>query len=193
MITFSINGKEVQGQEGWTVLEVARWHDIDIPTLCHHGAVEPYGACRLCVVEVNDGKRSRVVVSCMYPIRAGIKVQTDTPRVINVRRWIVQLLLDESPESPKIRELAKTLGVTPSRFQKKGVDFACHLCGLCVRVCQEVVGVQALTFSNRGLRKKITSPFHAASQDCLSCGTCIYVCPTGAMEQVFLRVQGSFR
>lgn len=190
MITFSINGKEVQGQEGWTILEVARWHDIYIPTLCHHGAVEPYGACRLCVVEVNDGKRSRVVVSCMYPIRAGINVQTDTPRVINVRRWIIQLLLDESPESPTIRELASTFGVTPSRFQKKGVNFACHLCGLCVRVCQEVVGVQALTFSNRGLRKEITSPFHEASQDCLSCGTCIYVCPTGAMEQVFLRVHG---
>ncbi len=190
MIAFTINGQEVQGEDGWTILEVARWHGIEIPTLCHHGAVEPYGACRLCVVEVDDGRRSRVVISCMYPIRSGIKVQTDSTRVANVRRWIVQLLLDESPGAPQIQELAKTFGVTPSRFKKAGVDIACHLCGLCVRACQEVVGVQALTFGNRGLRKEITSPFHAASKECLGCGTCIYVCPTGAMEQVFHRVTG---
>lgn len=190
MITFSINGKEFEGQEGWTILDVARWNGIEIPTLCHHGAVEPYGACRLCAVEVDDGRRSRVVISCMYPIKAGIKVQTHSPRVLNVRRWIVQLLLDESPGAPQIQELAKSLGVTPSRFQKAGMDFACHLCGLCVRVCQEVVGVQALTFGNRGLRKEITSPFRTASKDCLGCGSCVYVCPTGAMEQMFSLVAG---
>jgi bidirectional [NiFe] hydrogenase diaphorase subunit len=189
MITLTINGKKVRGQEGWTILDVARWNGIEIPTLCHHGALEPYGACRLCVVEVNDGKRSRVVISCMYPIRKGITVQTESPRVANVRRWIIQLLLDESPESPKIQELAKTFGVTPSRFKKAGVDFACHLCGLCVRACREVVGVQALTFANRGLAKEITSPFHAASKECIGCGTCTYVCPTGAMEQVFQQVK----
>jgi bidirectional [NiFe] hydrogenase diaphorase subunit len=185
MITFDINGKEVQGQEGWTILDVARWHGIDIPTLCHHEALEPYGACRMCVVEVDDGRRSRVAISCMYPIRPGLKVQTDSPRVANVRRWIVQLLLDESPEAPKIQELAKSFGVTPSRFQKKGVDFACHLCGLCVRTCQEVAGVQALTFSNRGLRKEVATPYHKRSTDCIRCGTCLYVCPTGAMAQLF--------
>lgn len=190
MITFTINGKEVQGQDGWTILSVARWHGIEIPTLCHHGVLEPYGACRLCVVEVDDGKRSRVVISCMYPIRPGIKVQTNTPRVTNVRRWIIQLLLDESPEAPKIQELAQTFSVTPSRFEKAGIDFACHLCGLCVRTCREVVGAQALTFGNRGLRKEITSPFHAASKACLGCGTCVHICPTGAMEQVFQRVKG---
>jgi bidirectional [NiFe] hydrogenase diaphorase subunit len=190
MITFNINGKEVQGEDGWTILEVARWHGINIPTLCHHEAVEPFGACRLCVVEVDDGRRSRVVISCMYLIRPGIKVQTDSPRVANVRRWIVQLLVDESPEAPKIKELAKTFGVIPSRFKKEGVDFACHLCGLCVRACREVVGVQAVTFGNRGLRKEITSPFHEASKECIGCGTCTYVCPTGAMEQVFQQVKG---
>jgi len=188
MIDFTINGQEVQGQDGWTILEVARWHGIDIPTLCHHGALEPYGACRLCVVEVDDGRRSRVVISCMYPIRQGIKVQTETPRVANVRRWIVQLLLDESPAAPKIQELAKAFGVTTSRFKKEGVEFACHLCGLCIRACQEVVGVQALTFGNRGVLKEVTAPYHQRSKDCIRCGTCLYVCPTGAMEQLFLQV-----
>ena len=86
MIEFSIDGKEVSGQEGWTILEVAKSHHIDIPTLCYHPAVEPYGGCRLCVVEVDDGRRSRVVVSCIYPIRAGIKVLTSSDRVDNVRR-----------------------------------------------------------------------------------------------------------
>jgi len=188
MITFTIDGKEVQGQEDWTVLEVAKWYGIDIPTLCHHPAVEPYGACRLCVVEVDDGRRSRVVNSCMYPIREGIRVLTDTPRVNNVRRWIVQLLLDESPASPRIQELAQRFGVTPSRFKKEGVDFACHLCGLCVRACQEVVGTQAITFGNRGLKKEITSPFRMGSKECIRCGTCLYICPTGAMEQLFSQV-----
>jgi NADH dehydrogenase/NADH:ubiquinone oxidoreductase subunit G len=189
MIAFTIDGKQVQGEEGWTVLDAAQWQGVDIPTLCYHPAVEPYGACRLCVVEVDDGRRSRVVISCMYPIREGIKVLTDTPRVNNVRRWIVQLLLDESPASPEIKELAKTFGVTPSRFKKEGVAFACHLCGLCVRACQEVVGIQALSFGNRGLRKEITSPFGVGSKDCLGCGTCLYVCPTGAMEQLFEKVR----
>ncbi|MBI4642406.1 MAG: (2Fe-2S)-binding protein [Deltaproteobacteria bacterium] len=188
MITFTINGQEVQGQDGWTILEVARWHGIDIPTLCHYEAVEPYGACRLCVVEVDDGKRSRVVISCMYPIRSGIQVKTDSPRVANVRRWIVQLLLDESPGAPKIQELAKAFRVTPSRFKKEGVEFACHLCGLCIRACQEVVGVQALTFGNRGVLKEVTAPYHQRSTDCIRCGTCLYVCPTGAMEQLFPQV-----
>lgn len=191
MITFSINGQEVQGEEGWSVLDVARWHGIEIPTLCHHEAVEPYGACRLCAVEVDDGRRSRVVISCMYPIRGGIKVQTETPRVANVRRWIVQLLLDESPAAPKIQELAKAFGVTPSRFKKAGVESACHLCGLCVRACQEVVGVQALTFGNRGLLKEVTAPYHQRSSDCIRCGTCLYVCPTGAMEQLFPQVSSA--
>ena len=188
MIALTINDQEVKGQDGWTILEVARWHGFEIPTLCHHGALEPYGACRLCVVEVDEGRRSRVVISCMYPIKEGIKVQTASPRVENVRRWIVQLLLDESPASPQIQELAKTYGVTPSRFQKEGVAFACHLCGLCVRSCQEVAGVQALTFGNRGLRKEITAPYHQRSTDCIGCGTCLYVCPTGAMEQLFPQV-----
>src|SRR5665648_564209 len=88
MISFTINDQEVTGQEGWTILEVAKFHGIDIPTLCYHPAVEPYGGCRLCVVEVDDGRRSRVVVSCIYPIRQGIKVQTSSDRVDNVRRWI---------------------------------------------------------------------------------------------------------
>jgi bidirectional [NiFe] hydrogenase diaphorase subunit len=190
MINFTMDGKEVNGQEDWTILEVARWHGIDIPTLCFHEAVEPYGACRLCVVEVDDGQRSRVVISCMYPIREGIKVLTNTERVSNVRRWIMQLLVDENPGSEKLRNLAKAYGVTPSRFKAEGPGELCHLCGLCVRVCDEVVGVRGVTFANRGLRKEIASAFDEASKDCVGCGTCLYVCPTGAMDQLFDHIRG---
>lgn len=190
MISFYINDQEVTGQEGWTILEVAKSHGIDIPTLCYHPAVEPYGGCRLCAVEVDDGRRSRVVVSCIYPIREGIKVLTSSDRVNNVRRWIVQLLLDEGPGSVQLQQLAKTYGVKPSRFKAEGKGQLCHLCGLCVRVCDEVVGIQGITFGNRGLLREITSPFHVASKVCVSCGTCLYVCPTGAMEQLFDQVRG---
>jgi NADH dehydrogenase/NADH:ubiquinone oxidoreductase subunit G len=126
----------------------------------------------------------------MYPIKNAITVRTDTDRVNNVRRWILQLLLDERPESEKLQKLARAYRLTPSRFKSDGAGEICHLCGLCVRVCNEVVGVQSLTFGNRGLRKEITSPFHQASNDCVSCGTCLYVCPTGAMDQLFDRIRG---
>jgi NADH dehydrogenase/NADH:ubiquinone oxidoreductase subunit G len=91
MIAFIINGKEVQGREGQTVLDVAKSHGIDIPTLFSDPPLDPYLACRLCVVEVDDGRRSKVVISGLYPVRAGIKVSTDTPRVNRVRRWAMQI------------------------------------------------------------------------------------------------------
>ncbi|MEM5787564.1 MAG: 2Fe-2S iron-sulfur cluster-binding protein, partial [Syntrophobacteraceae bacterium] len=106
MITFQINGNEIKGEEGWTILEAARVSGIEIPTLCFHGALEPSGACRLCMVEVDEGKRHRIVASCLYPIRAGIKVDTESDRVRNVRRWILQLLVDEHPGSDAIRTIA---------------------------------------------------------------------------------------
>ena len=189
MIALTINDQEVKGQEGWTVLETARWHGINIPTLCHHGAVEPSGACRLCMVEVDEGRRRRVVASCLYPIREGIKVQTDSERVANVRRWILQMLVDEHPGSGKIQELAKAYGVKPSRFKSDRFEDYCILCGLCVRACDEVAGVRSLSFANRGVRKEVTTCQKEPSPECIGCGTCLYVCPTEAMERLFTQVR----
>jgi len=90
MINMVIDGRQVQAQTGWTVLETARQNGIHIPTLCHHEAVEPSGACRLCVVEIGDETWSKIVISCMYPVAEGLNVKTDSPRVKNVRRWILE-------------------------------------------------------------------------------------------------------
>ncbi len=189
MITFNINGKEVQGQDGWTVLDVARSSGIDIPTLCHHSALESSGACRLCMVEVNDGKRSRMVASCLYPIREGVKVLTNSERVRNVRRWILQMLVDEYPGSERIRQLARSYGVRESRFRSDDVEDTCIRCGLCVRACDEVAGMRAISFSNRGVRKKVTTAFQLPSEECVGCGSCLYVCPTESMERLFAKVR----
>jgi bidirectional [NiFe] hydrogenase diaphorase subunit len=189
MITFTINDREVCGAEGWTVLEVAREHGIDIPTLCHHGAVEPSGACRLCMVEVHDGRRSRVVASCLYPIAPGLKVTTDSDRIKNVRRWVLQMLLDDHPGSERLQALARTYGVSPSRFKSSNYEDYCILCGLCVRACDEVAGVGSLSFGNRGVKKEVTTSYHAPSPECIGCGTCLYVCPTEAMEKFYERVR----
>lgn len=191
MVTFNIDGKEVQGRDGWTVLDVARSSGIDIPTLCHHSALEPSGACRLCMVEVNDGRRSRMVASCLYPIREGIRVSTDSERVRNVRRWILQMLVDEHPGSEKIRALACKYGVQTSRFRTDDFDDTCIRCGLCVRACNEVAGVRAISFGNRGVRKEVTTAFELPSEECIGCGSCLYVCPTESMARLFEKARAA--
>ncbi len=189
MITFRMNGKEVQGEDGWTILEAARISGIDIPTLCFHGAVEPSGACRLCMVEVNDGRRRRIVASCLYPIRPGMEVDTESERVRNVRRWILQLLVDEHPGSDSLRALARSYGIEPSNFRSNDFQNTCMLCGLCVRGCEELTGASAIAFGNRGVKKHITTPFDMQTAECVECGNCLYLCPTGAMDRIFEKVR----
>ena len=191
MIKFKINGQEVTAQPDWTVLETAREKGIPIPTLCYHEAVGPSGACRLCVVEVVEGSWSKVVISCMYPVKEGITVLTDSNRVKNVRRWILEMLLAECPASKEIQALAAEYGVKASRFSIKNPEEQCMLCGLCVRVCREVVGVSAITTVGRGVHKVIGTPFGKPSEDCVACGSCVTVCPTGAMQTRLDAVRGS--
>ena len=100
MITFKINDEEVKARPGWTVLETAREHGIDIPTLCFHPAVSASGACRLCMVELREGAWSKLVASCIYPVADGLQVYTETERVRNVRRWVFEMLLAACPVRP---------------------------------------------------------------------------------------------
>lgn len=190
IIGFTINGQAVEAEEGWTVLETARYNGFHIPTLCYHEAIEPSGACRLCVVEVREGDWSKVVISCMYPVKEGIEILTDSPRVHNVRRWVLEMLLAECPASTEIQALAAEYGVSTSRFASVDKKNQCMLCGLCVRVCNEIVGVNAISFASRGTSKEIATPYKVPSTACVACGSCVTVCPTGAMQARFDQVRG---
>jgi bidirectional [NiFe] hydrogenase diaphorase subunit len=182
-IRLTIDGHEVEAQEGQTVLEVAREAGVWIPALCHHPAVSSYGACRLCLVEVKVRGRTRLVTSCCYPVRDGMEVFTQTEKVMAARRGVMELLLARAPESPTLRELAEKLGVTEPRLPKvTEAEGDCILCGLCVNVCTEVMGAAAISFVNRGVDRVVAAPFLESSEACLGCGACAAVCPMGSVE-----------
>ena len=179
MITFKINDKEVQGEEGDYILDVAGKVGIEIPTLCHHEALEPAGMCRLCTVELFDGRKTRFVTACNYPIWEGMEVFTDSESVIQGRKLIVELLLARCPNVPVLKELARKYGIEEPRFVPEKDD--CILCGLCVRICEKM-GNSAISLTGRGVDMKVDTPFHVQTDICMGCGSCASVCPTGHIK-----------
>jgi len=186
MVKMVIDDKEVEAREGLTLLDVFRRIGIKVPTLCHHEAVSPYAACRLCLVEISFGKRTMLAASCLYPVTEGLVVKTNSDRVVKTRRMVAELLLARSPNVPKVKEIALELGIKESRFPPK--DEICILCGLCVRGCREIAGVGAIDFANRGVYAELTTPFKIPSEVCVGCTTCIYLCPTDAIQLGEIRV-----
>ena len=180
MVKMTIDDQKVEAEEGLTLLDLFRRIGVSVPTLCHHEALSPYGACRLCVVEVTVGQRNMLTASCLYPVTDGAVVSTASERVLRARRMVAELLLARSPNVPYIREIASDLGVEASRFKKK--DKICVLCGLCVRGCEEIAGVGVIDFANRGVYMEVTTPFKVASEVCVGCTTCVYLCPTDAIR-----------
>jgi NADH dehydrogenase/NADH:ubiquinone oxidoreductase subunit G len=190
IIDFTIDGRKVQAKPDWTILETARLNHIHIPTLCFHPAIKPWGSCRLCVVETRYGKRGRIEPSCLTRPVHELEVFTDSERVQNVRRWVLEMLLAECPASREIKDLAAQYGVTSTRFEITDPTEECLRCGRCVAVCHEVVGVQALTFGSRGVKKKLETPYRIPNNACIGCGCCVSVCPTGALQDRLDTVRG---
>ena len=183
MVTLTINGKKVKAAEGTSVLEAARAARIDIPTLCSNDALEPYGACRLCIVEIDNNGRTTVEASCTYPVADGLAVKTDSPRVIAGRKLVIELLLARCPNVKKVQELAQQYGIkdSPAEFGKEN-DY-CVVCGQCVRACNEVVKAGAIQFAGRGKDREVVSPFRQSAEDCIACGSCAFICPTGIIKK----------
>ena len=175
MIALCINGLRVSVDEGATLLEAAQLVGFPIPTLCHMEGLTPYGACRLCVVEIGQGAKARLVTACTYPAEEGLKVRTASHRVIRARKMILELMLASCPQSKTIQDLASAHGVRRQRFRQEHED--CILCGRCVRMCEEQMMAKAIGFRGRGARRSIGTPFDAKSETCRGCGGCMYVCP----------------
>jgi NADH dehydrogenase/NADH:ubiquinone oxidoreductase subunit G len=184
MVSATINGQKVEFEDGTTVLEAIRSLGIHVPTLCYHEALTPYGACRLCVVEVVSGGRKRLAASCVYPLEEGLEVITDSPEVQKARKATMEFLLARSPNSAYLRERAASeFGISEPRFVLEPEDQSdCILCGLCVRACAEIVGVSAIDFVQRGIKSQVEPPFFKGSDVCIGCGTCVLVCPTGYIQ-----------
>ena len=183
MVTLNINGREIEAEEGMTILYAARENNIYIPSLCENEAVAPYGACRLCLAEITTSKgRERLVASCLYQVEDGLTVRTDTERIIKIRRMLLELLLARCADSEVIRDMAQQADVTRTRFTKQKGNNKCILCANCARTCEEVVGVAAISLARRGVDREMTTPFNEDfSEVCIGCGSCAYSCPTHAI------------
>ncbi|MHC4591800.1 MAG: 2Fe-2S iron-sulfur cluster-binding protein [Planctomycetota bacterium] len=175
MINLNINGLDVSVEEGSTLLEAAQFLGFPIPTLCHLEGLSPYGACRLCVVEIGEGPTAGLVSSCTYPAEEGLRMRTASSRVLRARRMVLELLLASCPQSKTIQDLASAHGIRQQRFRQEYED--CILCGRCVRMCEEQMMAKAIGFRNRGGKRSIGTPFDTKSDVCRLCGGCMYVCP----------------
>jgi len=213
MVTFTLDGKVVSAKEGTTILEAARENGIDIPTLCHDKNLSVFGGCRMCIVEVEGAKT--LVASCANEVREGMVVQTESEKVVEARKEIIDLLLASHPEDCltceqnsicKLQEYAYRYDIKKSSYKGDKREYAidslnpvmerdqskCILCGKCVRVCREVQVTSTIDFAGRGYKTRIATALDAPIdyKNCRLCGQCISVCPTGALVNKQLKGAG---
>ncbi|MFZ5634049.1 MAG: 2Fe-2S iron-sulfur cluster-binding protein [Bacillota bacterium] len=175
----TIDGLAVKFNEGETVLQAARSGGIEIPSLCHHPGLEPYGACRLCLVETLAGGKPGLAASCALPAAENLVVRTDSERVIQARRMALGLLLARCPDAKPLQELAGKYGLI--KFTPRPDASGCVLCGRCVRACR-AVGRHVIGFSHRGRSRRVGVPFDRPPADCVGCRACEQVCPVNAIR-----------
>lgn len=203
MINATINGHSVSAPSDSTILQVAEQEGIFIPTLCHDQRLKPYGGCRVCQVELKMAghDKSIMTAACTQPLNEGDIIYTDTAEVIESRRFILQLLLAKSPRAKAIQELAEKYNIPDSpektedqvetylageaqkRIAEAGEENVtkCMLCGLCTRVCREIVNREAINMVNRSDKRRVRPPFGDVSPTCIGCGSCAYICPNDAI------------
>lgn len=183
-ILLNIDGRDVEAREGMTILEAARSAGIGIPTLCHHEKLEPYGACRLCVVEAEMRGGKRLVTACLYPVEQKLVVRTRSEKIDRIRKMILELLLSHAPNSRELQGLADEYGADKGRFEKEA-SF-CINCGLCVRYCAEVKKKNAVGFVGRGVTREISFVPEIAARECRDCKECFPLCPTEALQAAYV-------
>ena len=176
LVNIAINGLPAQVEPGISVLEAARFLGHSIPTLCHDDGLAPYGACRLCLVEIGSPPRSRLVTSCSYRVEQNLLVRTDSLRVMRARRLLIELYLATCPDSKRIQDLASAWGVHSCRYLNIKHEH-CIQCGLCVRICEQQMMGAAISFAGRGRTRRVSRPFGVTSETCRQCGGCQYICP----------------
>jgi len=178
-VTLFINDQEVKARQGMTILQAAQSAGIDIPTLCHHEKLAPFGACRLCTVEIVKGQRSRLVTSCVYPVEDGLIVKTESEPVIQVRKTILEMMWSRAPGVQALRDYGIKYGIDKHKFDVEPTF--CILCGLCVRYCSEVKKKNFIGFVGRGTERQVMFLPESDFNECLKCGECYNLCPTGVM------------
>ena len=183
MPTVTIDGTQVDVQRDATILEAAQKAGVWIPTLCYSPSLPALATCRLCMVELNRGEWRQLVTACNYPVRRDITVYVSSDKAVRARRGVMELLLARSPDCLELQELAARMGVegtpypTVTESQRN-----CMLCGLCVSVCEEVIGASAVGFVGRGVERMVSPPFRLASEACIACMACAAVCPVGTIQ-----------
>jgi len=187
MIQLTINGLPLSVEEGTTLLEASKFFGFPVPTLCHMEGLSPYGACRLCVVEIGEGTKARLVTSCTYKAEERLQVRTASSRVIRSRKMILELLLASCPQSKTVQDLAAAHGVRQQRFRQEYEE--CILCGLCVRICEEQMMAKAIGFRGRGTSRSVGAPFDVRSEVCRLCGACLYICPACQLRCTYTEPQ----
>ncbi|MEG0378723.1 MAG: 2Fe-2S iron-sulfur cluster-binding protein [Eubacterium sp.] len=175
-----INGKTCACEKGEFLLAIAERNGIKIPTLCHHPGLSEQGCCRLCIVEVVENERSKVVVSCVYPVEHPCSVLTESKKIKKERGVILALLKARAPESALIKKLCDEYGSYQTARLLSVEGEKCILCGLCTRACK-ALGTGAISTINRGVTKKVSTPYEKPSWDCIACTSCAQVCPTEAI------------
>ena len=169
-VNFEIDGRQLQAPEGATILQAAKAAGVSIPTLCDDERLEPYGACRMCMVEIQSRGRKKYVASCLYPVQQGLQVQTKSDKLTRMRRTILELIW------PCGQQHAAEYGLTGSRFRSDMAD--CNQCGMCARYCSEVKKAGVVYFKGRGIDRK-PALLESSSMECASCGECFNLCRGG--------------